>query len=78
MANEHSQAHLDALAQDRGFPSYAAWSAGNAKYRKPITGTGQPQQPTNWLQNLANKIPIHPSYIFNYVHDKIAAATGKE
>ena len=73
----YSQAQLDAIARERGFPNYAAWSAWNQKYRQPIRAEVAPEQPTNWLQNLVNKIPWHPSSTLGYVNKKIEEATRK-
>lgn len=75
-ANAPSQGQLDALARERGFPSYAAWSAWNQKYRQPIREEAPAAQPTNWLQNLVNKIPFHPSFMLDFTNKKIEKATG--
>lgn len=75
---QYSPGQLDAIARERGFPDYATWMAWHQKYRAPVRGQGQPQpQQKNWLQSLVDKIPIHPSYLFNYVSDKIDGATRK-
>lgn len=61
MADQYSQAHLDAMANQLGFKDYATWSAFNqhqqAMQNAPAQQPAQPapQQPpaqTNWLQNL--------------------------
>lgn len=80
MPQSYSPGQLDAIARQRGFPDYATWAAWNAHrqagLQQPGASDQQPQQPPNFLQSLVNKIPIHPSYLFNYVNDKIKQATG--
>lgn len=77
---QYSQSQLDAIARERGFPDYQTWAAWHQNYRAAHrTGTGQPQQAqNNWLQQLIDRIPIHPSYLFNYVSDKIDGATRRD
>lgn len=72
---ENSQARLDAIAREAGFPSYAAWQAWNQKYRQPQRMEVAPE-PTNWLQTLVNKIPFHPSFMLDFTNKKIEKATG--
>jgi len=60
---QYSQAQLDAMAQQQGFPNYAAWSAyqqnqaqqqEQRRMQSAMPAQQQPQQqaPTNWLQQL--------------------------
>jgi hypothetical protein len=77
MGTLHSQGQMDALARSRGFPDYATWVAWNAK-RSAALQQPAPQQPTNFLQNLLGKIPVHPINILNYVNDKYQGATGQK
>lgn len=78
MSGQYSQAQLDAIAREQGFPDYASWKAWNEKYRSTVrTGDTQKPAPKNFLQSLADRIPIHPSYILNYVTDKFRGATEK-
>lgn len=76
---QYSPGALDALARQRGFPDYQTWAAWNAQrqasIQQPSGQSAQGQQP-NFLMNLINKIPIHPSYLLNYVNDKMKQATG--
>lgn len=87
MAGPATQAHLDTLARQMGFHDYATYSAYQQhqqamRMNNGIQGTGydatggaqQPQQPTNWLQNLINKIPIHPAYLLGKVNDAFTQA----
>lgn len=83
---EPSQAYLDQMARQRGFHDYATWAAWNAHRQAAIRGgshttaggpAGQvPQQPENWLQNLAARLPVHPAAIMGYVSDRYRKATG--
>lgn len=81
-SGQYPQAHLDALAQQRGFPNYATWSAYQnkqqaARMQNGLNGTGAAQggpAPTNWLQNLLASIPIHPSYLLGKVNDAFTKA----
>lgn len=66
---QYSPAQLDALARERGFPDFATWRAWNQNYRSPVKGKGQAAAPKNWLQNLIDQIPIHPSYLLNKAAD---------
>ncbi len=77
MSDQLSPQQLDAMAQQRGFPDYQTWVAWHRHYRSVQRGPGQvqPQQQKNWLQNLVDQIPIHPSSILNYVNDKFRGAT---
>lgn len=71
-------AQLDAMARQAGFHDYATWSAYQAKQSARLhapAAAGGPA-PNNWLQNLAEKIPLHPAMLFRYVSDKMNAATG--
>lgn len=80
MSDDLSPGQLDAMARQRGFPDYATWLAWT-KHRTAALKKGQPQQeppPTNWLQNLLGQIPVHPTYLFNYVSDKFGKATGEK
>ena len=74
-----SPEQLDALARQRGFPSYSAWVAWHNKYQSQTAGKGQPQaaQPTNWLENILGKIPIHPIYLLNKASEALDKAGGK-
>lgn len=69
---------LDALARERGFPSYAAMLAWHRmrseNLKKP---DAQPQPEQNFLQRLFNSIPIHPSFLLNYSNDQVKKATRK-
>jgi hypothetical protein len=56
-----SQASLDVMAKEKGFPSYAAMKAWNEKYRKPQT-TQAPPPKRNFLQNLIGSIPNPMNY----------------
>lgn len=78
MPPQYSQGQLDAVARQRGFPDYATWQAWNAHRQAGLQqpAAPDPSQQPNFLQSLVNKIPIHPSYLFNYVNDKIKQATG--
>lgn len=71
----HSQGRLDAVARQQGFPDYATWAAWNAHrqagLRQAPTDT---EQPGNFLQSLLGKIPVHPSYILDYVNKKLKEA----
>lgn len=73
----YSQGQLDAVARQRGFPDYATWAAWNAHRQAGLQQPAQPTQQPNFLMNLINKIPIHPSYILNYVDNKMKGATGQ-
>lgn len=80
---QYSQGQLDALARHRGFHDYATWAAWNAnnsaRLHQPAGGNPEQaagQQPPNFLMSLINKIPIHPSYLLNYVNGKMQSATG--
>lgn len=71
----HSPAQLDAIARERGFPDYASWMAWHKKYRSPDQGAWQQaQQPTNWLQTLLGKIPVHPAYSLSKAADAMRGA----
>ena len=67
---------LDAMAQQKGFPNYAAWKAWNEKYRSRKTKTGSAPK-KNFLQSLTEKIPLHPSHLFKNVNDKAGPALKK-
>ena len=67
--SQYSPAQLDALARERGFPDFASWRAWDKNYRSPVKGKGQAAAPKNWLQNLIDQIPIHPSYLLNKAAD---------
>jgi hypothetical protein len=71
--NKKSVSRLDAMAKEKGFPSYAAWKAWNEKYRKPVT-TDKPAPKKNFLQNLVSKIPGHPAQLLGYTSDKMKSA----
>lgn len=55
----YSQSQLDAMAKEKGFPSYAAWKAWNDKYRSKKTGEA-PRKKGNFLQRMFDKINPHP------------------
>lgn len=78
-SGEMSQGQLNALAKQRGFPSYAAWLAWHNKYQAQNTGQGQPKsaQPGNWLENMLGKIPIHPIYLLNKASEALDKAGKK-
>lgn len=77
--------HLDQLAREQGFPSYAAWSAWNAQRQQHsgMNGPGQaaPAQqsqeapPSNYLQYILSHIP--PFSLIGHVADKYGQATGQ-
>lgn len=76
---QYTQGQLDAMARERGFSDYATYAAWYKNYRAPLARQGGQTdgQPTNWLQNLINQIPIHPSYLMNYASDRINEALDK-
>lgn len=65
-----SSANLDALAREKGFPSYAAWKAWTDKYRKPITNVQKKQPVRNFFQNLIANAP-HQGTIINKVAGRV-------
>jgi muconolactone delta-isomerase len=71
MSRQYSQGQLDAIARQRGFPDYATWAAWNRNRSEGLQQAPAQQPPQNFLQSLLGKIPIHPSYLLNYVNDKI-------
>lgn len=79
--------HLDQLAREQGFPSYAAWSAWNAQrqhhsgmngpgtqYAAPAQAAPQQGEHSNILQYLLSRIP--PFSIIGHVADEYGKATG--
>lgn len=75
---EYSQNQLDAIARERGFSDYATWAAWEKHRSQSLRGANTvAPAPKNWLQGLIDQIPIHPSYLFNYVGDKYGKATGQ-
>lgn len=48
---------LDAMAQQKGFPNYAAWKAWNENYRNRKTKTGSAPK-KNFLQSLSEFHPM--------------------
>jgi len=64
-----ARSRLDAMAKEKGFPSYAAMKAWNEKYRQPVTTT-RPAKKKNFLQTLVGSIP-NP---MNYAADKMRKA----
>lgn len=78
MPPQYSQRQLDTIAQQRGFPDYATWSAWNAHRQAGLQQpAAQPQQEQpNFLQSLLAKIPGHPANLLGYVNDRIKQATG--
>jgi hypothetical protein len=77
-----TQAQLDAMARQAGFPDYATWAAYQQKrmamQHGPAPAGSGGGAPNNWLQNLAEHIPLHPAMLFRYVSDKINGATGQK
>ena len=77
MADQHP---LDAVAQQRGFPDYATWSAWHQKYqaKQPMQGRAPAAAPApnNWLQNLINQLPS-PFMAINRASDAYGKATGQ-
>lgn len=74
---QYSQGQLDAIARQRGFHDYQTWAAWNAHRSAGLqqsSGPGVTAEQPNFLMSLINKIPIHPSYILNYVNDKMQEA----
>jgi hypothetical protein len=71
-----SQGQLDAVARQRGFPNYATWAAWQQHRQAGLQQAQQPEPPQNFLQSILGKIPIHPSYLLNYVTKKFNEATG--
>lgn len=72
------QAHLDALAQQQGFPSYAAWAAWNAN-RIASVHAPAPQggpAPQNWMQRALTSIPGTPANLLDYVSNRLHSALG--
>jgi hypothetical protein len=73
-----SPGQLDAVARQRGFPDYATWTAWNRNRQEGLQQpTAPPAQPGNFLETLLGKIPLHPTYLLNYVNDKFKKATGQ-
>lgn len=58
MPRNTAQSRLDAMAKEKGFPNYAAMKAWNAKYRAPVTNSGQAPKKKNFLQSLREFHPI--------------------
>lgn len=75
MGKPMSQSQLDAMAKERGFPSYAAWKAWNEKYRSTKRDGKAPKK--NFLQSLFEKIPGHPAQTLGYTADKMKKARKK-
>lgn len=71
-----TQAELDAAARQKGFKNYAQYQAWDAHTRQVVLNgnpsTGAP--PGNWLQNLMEKIPLHPAMLFRYINDNLEKA----
>jgi len=49
---------LDTMAQQKGFPNYAAWKAWNEKYRSKKTRTEPAPKKKNFLQSLSDFHPM--------------------
>jgi len=69
-----SQARLDALARERGFPDYATWKAWNEKNRQVRRPQGEAQaapQERNFLQSLLARIPWHPANTLDHTNRRM-------
>jgi hypothetical protein len=83
VAGPATQAHLDVLSRQLGFPDYATYRAyqqkqAAARLQNGLNGTGAAQGQVatgnNFLQNLLARIPIHPAYLLGKVNDAFTQA----